>query len=174
MNAVGRIFPFITLRRPRKWGKVGAAPLRLAMLTVFLLAGACGQLPPMPAHVDIQEYQPIAFDQLQTSGPNRLNAGQKVRVPAYFWQFLTYDPAMVRNYPNLLRRPIRWYHLEWCSLYREADLRGYFDRVAMEPSQRELYRLQRLDHVMIYGQMAHLSPHLLYLQVHRIEKIVED
>ncbi|MFI5355610.1 MAG: hypothetical protein ACHQX0_08375, partial [Desulfobaccales bacterium] len=85
---------------------------------VILLCGllgfsACGELRPHPAAFDPQAYTPIASHDLLTPGLTGLQAGQKVRVQAYFWQYLNYDPARVRNYLTLFRYPIRWYQLKW-------------------------------------------------------------
>ncbi len=145
-----------------------------SVLGFAVLVQACGQLPPVPATFAPQDYELIPYRQLLAAGGPALKAGQKVRVAAYFWQFLEYEPAMVRNYLNLFRRPLAWYRLEWCSLYETQDMRGYFDRVAMDPGQRQAFHLERLEHIEIYGQMAALGPGLLYLRVDRLEKILED
>ena len=92
---------------------------------------------------------------------------------AYFWQYLDYDPAIVRNYLTLFRYPIRWSQLKWFSIYDTADFTGYFDLAAMTPEQAEQYKLKRLDHVMLYGELAALGSGL-YLQVFYIEPITED
>jgi len=147
-------------------------------LGVILLCGllgfsACGELRPHPVAFDPQAYTPIAYHDLLASGPTGLQAGQQVRVQAYFWQYLDYDPAMVRNYLTLLRYPIRWYQLKWFATYGTADLTGYFDLAAVTPEQADRYKLKRLDPVMLYGELARLGPGL-YLQVLHIEKIAED
>ena len=147
-------------------------------LGVILLCGllgfsACGELRPHPAAFDPQAYTPIAYRDLLAPGPAGLQAGQKVRVQAYFWQYLDYDPAMVRNYLTLLRYPIRWYQLQWFATYGTADLTGYYDLAAMTPEQADRYKLKRLDPVMLYGELARLGPGL-YLQVFHIEKIEEE
>jgi len=147
-------------------------------LGVILLCGllgfsACGELRPHPAAFDPQAYTPIAYQDLLAPGPTGLQAGQQVRVKAYFWQYLEYDPAIVRNYLTLLRYPIRWYRLKWFATYDTADLTGYFDLAAVTPEQAEQYKLKRLDPVMLYGELARLGPGL-YLQVFHIEPIAED
>jgi hypothetical protein len=147
-------------------------------LGVILLYGlfgfpACGELRPHPAAFDPQAYTPIAYQDLLAPGLPSLHAGQKVRVQAYFWQYLDYDPAIVRNYLTLFRYPIRWYQLRWFSTYDTADLTGYFDLAALTPEQAEQYELKRLDPVMLYGELARLGSGL-YLQVFHIEKIAED
>jgi hypothetical protein len=147
-------------------------------LGVFLLCSllgfaACGELRPRPAAFDSQAYTLIAYHDLLAPGPAGLQAGQKVRVQAYFWQYLDYDPAMVRNYLTLLRYPIRWYQLQWFSIYNTADLTGYFDLAAVTPEQAKQYKLKRLDPVMLYGELARLGPGF-YLQVFHIEPITED
>ena len=147
-------------------------------LGVILLCGlfglsACGELRPYPAAFDPQAYTPIAYRDLQDPGPAGLQAGQQVRVQAYFWQYLDYDPAMVRNYLTLLRYPIRWYQLQWFATYGTPELTGYFDLAAMTPEQADQYKFKRLDPVMLYGELARLGPGL-YLQVFRIDPITED
>jgi hypothetical protein len=147
-------------------------------LGVMLLCGlfglsACGELRPHPAAFDPQAYTPIAYHDLLAPGPAGLQAGQKVRVQAFFWQYLDYDPAMVRNYLTLLRYPIRWYRLQWFSTYDTADLTGYYDLAAVTPEQAEKYKLRRLDPVMLYGELARLGPGF-YLQVFHIEPITQD
>ena len=151
---------------------------RSGWLGVMLLCGlfglsACGELRPHPAAFDPQAYTPIAYRDLLAPGPAGLQAGQKVRVRAYFWQYLDYDPAMVRNYLTLFRYPIRWYRLKWFCIYDTADLTGYFDLAAVTPEQADKYKLKRLDQVMLYGELARLGPGF-YLQVFHIEPIVED
>ena len=147
-------------------------------LGVILLCGllgfsACGELRPHPAAFDPQTYTPIAYRDLLAPGPTGLKSGQQVRVKAYFWQYLEYDPAIVRNYLTLLRYPIRWYQLKWFATYDTADLTGYFDLAAVTPEQAEQYKLKRLDPVMLYGEISPLKPGV-FLRVHYIEKIEEE
>jgi hypothetical protein len=139
---------------------------------VFWVA-ACGQLPPLPAQVDLAGYTPITYHDLLAPGQAKLKAGQKIKVPAYFWEFLTYDPDMVRTYLNMARHPLSWYKLEWFATYGTPNMQGYFDLAALDSSQKNSYRLHRLDHVMLYGELAPLGPGL-YLRVHHIEKIEEN
>jgi hypothetical protein len=156
---------------PRPSGRTG-------WLGVMLLCGlfglsACGELRPHPAAFDPQAYTPIAYRDLLAPGPAGLQAGQKVRVRAFFWQYLDYDPAIVRNYLTLLRYPLRWYRLQWFSTYDTAELTGYYDLAAVTPEQAEAYKLRRLDPVMLYGELARLGPGF-YLQVFHIEPITPD
>jgi hypothetical protein len=147
--------------------------LGVILLCSLLGFSACGELRPHPAAFDPQAYTPIAYRDLLAPGPAGLKPGQQVRVQAYFWQYLEYDPAMVRNYLTLFRYPIRWYQLKWFATYDTADLTGYYDLAAITPEQAEKYKLKRLDPVMLYGELARLGPGL-YLQVFHIEKIAED
>jgi len=169
----------IPYRRHLPLAPGGPRPFSLSgWLGVILLCGllgfpACGELRPHPAAFDPQAYTPIAYQDLLAPGPTGLKSGQQVRVKAYFWQYLEYDPAIVRNYLTLLRYPIRWYRLKWFATYDTADLTGYFDLAAVTPEQAEQYKLKRLDPVMLYGELARLGPGL-YLQVFHIEKIAED
>jgi hypothetical protein len=134
---------------------------------------ACGQLRPRPATFDPQAYKPIEYQDLLAPQAAGLHAGDKIRVQAYFWQYLEYDPAIIRNYLTLLRYPIRWYRLSWFAIYRTDDLTGYYDLAAMTPVLAEQYKLQRLDPVLLYGELSSLGTGL-YLQVFHIEKIMED
>lgn len=146
----------------------------LAVLAGIVLGvSACGQLPPLPAQVDTESYAPITYQELLAPKTANLQAGQKIKAPAYFWQYLTYDPAMVRNYLDMLRHPLSWPYLEWFATYGTPDMQGYFDLAALDPSLLKDYKPRRLDHIMIYGELASLGPGL-YLRVHRIERIEED
>jgi len=147
--------------------------LGVILLCSLVVFSACGELRPHPAAFDPQAYTPIAYRDLLAPGPAGLQAGQQVRVRAYFWQYLNYDPAMVPNYLTLLRYPVRWYQLTWFATYDTADLTGYYDLAAVTPEQADRYKLKRLDPVMLYGELARLGPGL-YLQVFHIEKIAED
>ena len=154
-------------------GRAGAGILALLLGMVLMLA-ACGQVRPLPAHVELGDYALITYQELLASGPAKLQSGQKIKVPAYFWEFISYDPAMVRIYLNMINHPLSWYKLQWFATYGTPDLKGYFDLAALDPSQKKAYlRLRRLDHVMLYGELASLGPGL-YLQVHHIERIEED
>jgi hypothetical protein len=156
---------------PRPCGRSGW--LGVILLCSLLGFSACGELRPHPAAFDPQAYKPIAYRDLLAPGPAGLQAGQPVRVQAYFWQYLDYDPAMVRNYLTLLKYPVRWYQLKWFATYDTADLTGYYDLAAVTPEQADQYKLKRLDPVMLYGELARLGPGL-YLQVFHIEKITEE
>jgi hypothetical protein len=160
--------------RPRRPGASGRSRGWLVILLAALVGlAACGELRPHPAAFDPQVYTPIDYKDLLAPGPAGLQPGQKVRVQAYFWQYLNYDPAMVPNYLTLLRYPVRWYQLQWFATYGTADLTGYYDLAAMTPEQADTYKLKRLDPVMLYGELARLGPGL-FLQVFYIEPIAED
>ncbi len=152
--------------------------VRHAWLGVLILCGlvgfcACGHLRPQPDTFEPQAYKPIEYQDLLTPQAAGLHAGEKVRVKAFFWQYVDYDPAIIRNYLTLLRYPIRWYRLQWFAIYRTDDLTGYYDLAAMTPEVAEKYKLQRLDPVMLYGELSQLGRGL-FLQVFSIEKIAED
>jgi hypothetical protein len=146
----------------------------LFMAGFFLLLCACGRLPAVPAAWEPQNYKAISYQQLLGGSQPPLQKGEKIQVAAYFWQFLTYEPAMVRNYLTLARHPLSWYKLEWCALYETSDMRGYYDRVAMDPEQRRAFNLSRMEHVLVFGEMAPLGAGSLYLRVHRIDRIASD
>ena len=147
--------------------------LAAALITLVLTVAACGQFPPLPAHFQPDSYAPITYQELLNPGDANLQAGQMIKVPAYFWQYTDYDPDMVRNYLDLLRYRLSWYRLEWFATYGTADMQGYYDLAALAPSLARDFKPHRLDHIMIYGELASLGPGL-YLRVHRIEKIKED
>ncbi|MFZ5449698.1 MAG: hypothetical protein ACOZFS_13785 [Thermodesulfobacteriota bacterium] len=147
--------------------------LEVLFLCSLLGLGACGELRPRPATFDPQAYTPIEYQNLLAPRQAGLHAGEKIRVKAYFWQYLDYEPAMIRNYLTLLRYPIQWYRLRWFAIYRTDDLTGYYDLAAITPELAEHYDLQRLDPVLIYGELSQLGMGL-FLQVFHMEKIVED
>lgn len=148
------------------WGR------RLGVLVLCGLLGAagCGRLRPHPATFDPNSYKPITYQDLLAPDEAGLQAGEKVRVKAYFWQYVDYDPAMVRNYLTLLRYPIRWYRLRWFALYRTDDFRGYYDLAAMTPEVAARYKLTRLEPVMLYGEFSQLGTGLFF-QVFHVEKL---
>jgi len=144
----------------------------LAVLLAILLCG-CGRYRPVPKVWDPGAFRLVSVADLQAPGQAGLAAGDLIKVPAYFWEFLIYDPAMVRNYLTMLRHPLVWPQLEWFSVYGTPQMRTYFDRVVMDQEQRRSYDLDRLDHVMLYGELAPMGGGLLYLRLHRLEKLEE-
>jgi hypothetical protein len=142
------------------------------ILAGCLLVSACGTLRPAPEAFESQAYKPIDYQELLHSDRAGLKNGDLVRVKAYFWQYLTYDPAIVPNYLTLPRYPIRWYTLRWFATYGSAKMTGYYDLAALSPEQEKEYKLKRLDHIMIYGELSRLAPGV-FLRVHHIEKIEE-
>jgi len=144
-----------------------------ALLALSLLTWGCGQVRPLSGTLAPQEYQEITYDQLLHPGAAGLQAGQKVKVPAYFWQFVDYDPDMVRDYLNLARHPLSWSKLKWFALYGSPEMRGYYDRAALDADRVSLYPVRRLEPVMVYGELSALGPGL-YLHVYHREKIEEQ
>jgi hypothetical protein len=145
----------------------------LLLLLGLILSAACAEIRPVPATLDPQAYTPITYEQLRDPARANLQAHQKVKVDAYFWEFLTYDPAMVRHWLALARHPRSWSKLQWFALYGEEDMKGYYDRAALDAAQRPRYPLNRLDHITVYGELDSLG-YGYYLHVHHIERIVED
>ncbi len=144
------------------------------LLAGLVLLSACGELRPVPEPIEDQAYKPIEYHDLLDHSRAGLKAGDLVRVKAYFWQYLTYDPAMVRNYLTLPRYPIRWYQLRWFAVYGSERMEGYYDLAAMSPEQEEKYKnIKRMDPVLLYGELSPLKPGV-YFQVHHIEKIEEE
>ncbi len=161
--------------RPKEVKSAGlTARLLQIILTVCLVwVSACGELRPVPAPIEPEAYKPIEYQDLLHPSQAGLQAGELIRVKAYFWQYLTYDPAMVRNYLTLPRYPIRWYTLRWFAVYGSERLEGYYDRAALSPEQAEKYKdIKRLDPILIYGELSPLKPGV-FLQVHHLEKIEE-
>lgn len=155
-------------RRPALTGWLG-----FLLLGALLGLCACGQLRPRPPAFNPQTYTPVKYQDLLAPRQAGLHAGQKIQVKAYFWQYLTYDPAMAWNYLTLPRYPIRWYQLRWFATYGTEEMTGYYDLAAISPEQAEQYKLKRLEPVRLYGELSQLGPGL-YLQVFYIEKISED
>ena len=69
----------------------------LCLAGCLMLAGACGELRPVPEGFEAPAYKPIDYQDLLDPAKAGLKDGDLVRVKAYFWQYLNYDPAMVRN-----------------------------------------------------------------------------
>ncbi len=152
--------------------------LAVLLAAALLSSTSCGELRPLPGSFEAQEYTLISYGQLREARQGGLQAGQKVRAPAYFWEFLSYDPAMVRNYLTYPRHPLGWHRLRWFATYGTPEMREYFDLAALDKDKVDKDKIKgstikRMDHVMIYGELASLGVGL-YLRVHRIEKIEED
>lgn len=145
-----------------------------AILLGMLFLTACGTVQPVPADFDPGAYAPVDFELLLPPQSSRLHAGQLIRCQAFFWQFLDYDPGPRYYYFNQMRYPGSWGDLEWFALYKDSDMRGYFDLGAMSYAQRLEFNPKRLDPLIIYGELVPLGGSLLYLQVHRLERYVID
>lgn len=148
--------------------------LALTAALVSVLLCGCGRYRPVPAVWEPGTYRPVSVKDLLEPRKAGLASGEKVRVEAYFWEFLSYDPAMAHNYLTMLRHPVSWPRLEWFSVYGTAQMREYFDRLAMDRDQRRTSDLKRLDHVAIYGELASMGGDLLYLRVNRVQKLEEE
>lgn len=143
------------------------------LLVALLSLTACGSLRTVPAQFNAADYTPIDFELLGRDSSS-LHAGDLVRCQAFFWQFLTHDPTPRYYYFNHLRYPVRWGALEWFALYQHADMRGYFDRAVMSREQRQEFKPQRLDHLIIYGELVPMGGSKLYLLVHHLERFTID
>ena len=150
-----------------------AARVAAMLLILALLAPGCGRYRPVPQVWDPGAYRLVSVADLQAPGKAGLTAGGLVKAPAYFWEFVMYDPAMVRNYLTMLRHPVTWPKLEWFAVYGTPQMETYFDRIAMDKDQRRSSGVQRLDPIMLYGELAPLGGGLLYLRLHRLEKLEE-
>ena len=169
MRKIDNKATFVKSVRPRGF----STWLAVLILCGVLGVSACGRLQRQPSSFDPGAYKPIEYKDLLTPDLAGLHAGEKIRVKAYFWQYVDYDPALVRNYLTLLRYPIRWYRLRWFALYRTDDLKGYYDLAAMTPEVAEQYTLRRLEPVLLYGELSQLGTGLFF-QVFHIEKIGEN
>ena len=158
---------------PRKPAAVHNIIAWLLLLAGCLLVASCGELRPVPVSIEIQAYKAIDYPDLLDPARAGLKAGDLIRVKTYFWQYLDYDPAMVRNYLTLPRYPIRWYQLRWFATYGSEKMTGYYDLAALSPEQAEKYKINRLDPILIYGELSPLKPGV-FLRVHHIEKIEEE
>jgi hypothetical protein len=147
--------------------------LGTCLVAGLALLSACGELQPLPPAIEAQDYRPIEYQELLNPRQAGLQAGQLVRVKAYFWQFLNYDPAMVRNYLSLTRHPLGWPRLRWFALYGSPEMKGYYDLAALDQSRLYLYKLKLLEPIMVYGQLSSLGSGF-YLHVHNIEEIRPD
>lgn len=174
-----KAMPLTTLASRRQREPLVCAPAShaalagLAVLILALFLAGCGRYRPMPKVWDPQAYRQATVQDLRNPGAAGLAAGDQVKVPAYFWQFIIYDPAMVRNYLTMLRHPLTWPRLEWCAVYGTPQMQEYFDRVVMDREQRRASKLSRLDHILIYGELAPMGGGLLYLRMHRLQKLDE-
>jgi len=161
----------VGLIRPVKGrGRAGLLLAGAGLLVLTLLAWGCGQVRPLPATFEPQDYREITYDQLLHPDAAGLKAGQKVKVPAYFWQFIDYDPDMVRDYLNLARHPLAWPRLKWFALYGSPEMGGYYDRAALDAGREKLFPVRRLEPVMVYGELSSLGPGF-YLHVIHLEKM---
>jgi hypothetical protein len=149
----------------------GGGKLLVLLLVVLAMTAGCGHIPPAPEGFDPESYTPITYDQLLSPGPAGLGAGQKVAVEAYFWQYLTYDPAPPARYLALAGNPLGWRRMRWASLYRVPQMQGYYDRLVLDEHQKRDFRLKRLERVRVYGEMAALSLGVLYLRVHQVDRL---
>lgn len=147
----------------------------LPLLCLLLgLAWGCGSIRPAPEGINPEDYTPITYEQLQTPRRAGLASGQKVQVDGYFWQFLEYDPVMVRNYLTLTRQPVAWSRLNWASLYDVPQMRGYYNRLALTRDQKRDWHLKRLEHVRVYGELTPLGLGVLYLQAHQVDRLNQE
>jgi len=146
--------------------------LIFAGVALWFTTAACSTPPALPSSFEPEAYRPISFEDILT--PARLSAGEKVVLPAYFWQELSYDPLMARQYAHLASHPLAWRQLKWYAVYSSPLMQHYFDLVLINRDQVMKVKIRRLDHLRLYGEMASLGGHTLYLRVHSLEKIVED
>ncbi len=143
------------------------------LLLSLILTTACAQIRPVPAAFEPRDYRSITYEELLHPEKTGLKDHEKVKVDAYFWQYLNYDPAIVRNYLTRIRHPLAWRKLEFFALYGEQDMKGYYDLAALDEALRPRYPLSRLDRVTVYGELDSLGWGY-YLHVHHLEKITDE
>jgi hypothetical protein len=157
-----------------------SGPLRFGGVLVLLFAllpglgSSCRHAPPAPGEFHPGEYTPVTIEQLQAPQKAGLVQGQKVSVEGYFWQYLEYDPFPVPKYLALARHPLTESRWRWASLYNSPQMQGYFDRLALGREMRRQLDLKRLEHVRIYGRLAHLPFGFLYLQAQHVDRLDEE
>jgi hypothetical protein len=151
----------------------GCSRVLLVLVLGILSLTACGSMRPVPASFNQADYTPIDFDLLRRDSSS-LHAGDLIRCQAFFWQFLTYDPAPGFYYLNQLRYPSSWGDLEWFALYKDTDMQGYYDRGAMSHHQWLEFNPKRLEPIIIYGELVTMGGSKLYLLVHHLERLVID
>jgi hypothetical protein len=161
----------------RQMTNIDGCPCRFSGMLVLLLlllpgmAASCGHRPATPRVFHPGEYTPVTLEQLRAPRQAGLALGQKVSVEGYFWQYLEYDPFTVPQYLALARRPLAQSRWRWASLYGSPQMQGYFDRLALSREQRRELDLKRLEHVRIYGRLAHLPFGILYLQAQQVDRL---
>jgi hypothetical protein len=149
----------------------------ILVLLLLLLPGlesGCRHAPPATAAFNPKEYTPVNIEQLEAPKAAGLLPGQKVSVAGYFWQYLEYDPFPVSKYLAVARHPVRQNQWRWASLYSSPQMTGYFDRLALSREERRELDLKRLEHVRIYGRLAHLPFGILYLEGEHVERLDEE
>jgi len=149
----------------------------ILVLLLLLLSGlesGCRHAPPATEAFNPKEYTPVTIEQLQAPKAAGLLPGQKVSVAGYFWQYLEYDPFPVPKYLAVARHPVRQNQWRWASLYCSPQMTGYFDRLALSREERRELDLKRLEHVRIYGRLAHLPFGILYLEGEHVDRLDED
>jgi hypothetical protein len=155
-------------------------PARFGGVLVLLLAllpglgSSCRHAPPANGVFHPGEYKPVTIEQLQAPQKAGLLPGQKVSVEGFFWQYLEYDPFPVPKYLALARHPVAESRWRWASLYNSPQMQGYFDRLALSGGERAELDLKRLEHVRIYGRLAHLPFGILYVQAQHVDRLDEE
>lgn len=155
---------------PSFWGK-GQAILAAALVFTLLGTGGCGRIDRVPAVLEAESYEEVSFSQLRDSREAERLRGRRVKFAAFFWQYLHYDPAILRNYAMLAGHPISWWDLKWASVYETPQMQGFYDRLALDGELQGRLKLKRLDRLLIFGEVAPMGPGLTYVRLHRVEKL---
>lgn len=151
---------------PRRGKGVVTGLLLLAALTM-----GCGRLGQVPASLIPEDYQEVSLTQLRDPAAARALVGRQVRFQAFFWEYLTYDPAMCSNYALLARHPRGWWELRWASLYESPRMQGFYDRLAVDVRQQTRFKPRRLTRLMIYGEVLPLGSRLTYVRLHQAQEL---
>lgn len=139
------------------------------LVTVALIMG-CGRLGQVPARFVPDDYREVSLTHLRDPAACAL-VGQKVRFQAFFWEYVTYDPAMLSNYALMLRHPRGWWDLRWASLYESPRMQGFYDRLALDVGQQARLQPRRLTRLMIYGEVLPLGSRLTYVRLHQAQEL---
>jgi hypothetical protein len=141
------------------------------LLLAAALTAACGRLGQVPPALAPDDYQEVSLAQLRNPAAAQALVGRRVRFPAFFWEYVTYDPAMCSNYALLARHPRGWWDLRWAALYESPRMQGFYDRLALDAAQQTRFRPRRLTRLLIYGEVLPLGPRLTYVRLHQAQEL---
>lgn len=148
--------------------------LGMGLFLSALLACGCGHIGGVPGTFRPQEYTEVTLSQLRQPAEAEKLKGRLVKFSAFFWEFVHYDPAMLRNYGMLAGHPLSWWSLSWAALYETERMTGFYDRLAVDRQQKDRLKLRRLAPLTIYGEVAPMGSGLTYVRLHQVEERRSD